>query len=65
EDEIARGMVFAYQREGQLLEGAGAVGVAALLRDPGRFAGSTVAVVASGGNVPVEKVLELATYLDV
>lgn len=61
EDDIARGMVFAHQREGQLLEGAGAVGVAAVLGEPERFAGRTVAIVASGGNVPLRRVLELAT----
>ena len=60
EGAIARGMVFAYQREGQLLEGAGAVGVAAILDAPERFAGQSVGVIASGGNVPLQKVLDLA-----
>lgn len=60
EEAIARGMVFAYRREKQLLEGAGAVGLAALLTEPERFAGQTVGVVASGGNVPLDKVLDLA-----
>lgn len=60
EEAIARGLVFAYDREGQLLEGAGAVGIAALLDAPERFVGQRVAVVASGGNVPLERVLDLA-----
>lgn len=65
EPAIARGMLFAHEHEGQLLEGAGAVGIAALLDDPGRFAGQSVAVVASGGNVPLQRLRELASTADV
>ena len=60
EDAIARGMAFAHREEGQLLEGAGAVGIAALLESPQRFGGQRLAIVASGGNVPLERVLRLA-----
>ena len=51
EDEIAAGMRHAFKEEGAVLEGAGAVGIAALLSGRlGRLEGP-VAVVLSGGNV--------------
>jgi threonine dehydratase len=51
EDEIAAGMVFLAERVKLVSEGAGAVGVAALMRGAlGPVAGTTVAIV-SGGNV--------------
>jgi threonine dehydratase len=52
EDEVAEAMVFLLERAKLVVEGAGAVGVAALLagRVPAPSAG-TVAVVLSGGNV--------------
>ena len=62
EHAIAEGMVFALQREEQLLEGAGAVGIAAILDAPERFAGQRLAVVLSGGNVPLARVQRLAGF---
>ncbi len=52
EEEIARGMRHLLHREGLVVEGAGAVGVAALLADKVQVDGETVAVV-SGRNTPV------------
>lgn len=52
EDEIARGIVYALQTLRQVSEGAGAVGIAALLS--GKIkprTGETVCVVLSGGNI--------------
>jgi threonine dehydratase len=52
EDEIAEAIVFMLERSKLVVEGAGAVGVAALLGGQARPAdGGTTAVVLSGGNV--------------
>lgn len=51
EDAIEGAMRFALQQEHQVLEGAGAVGLAALLSGAVRLPGRRVVVVASGGNV--------------
>ncbi|PHY93248.1 hydroxyectoine utilization dehydratase EutB [Acetobacter pomorum] len=50
EDEIAAGIRHAYRYEQEIVEGAGAVGIAALLADKVRSSG-TVAVVVSGKNI--------------
>ncbi|MEJ2667975.1 MAG: hypothetical protein P8Z81_12910 [Deinococcales bacterium] len=57
EGAIARAMRFAFVHDRQVLEGAGAVGIAAVLE--GRLAGSAgpVAVVCSGGNIGAERFL--------
>lgn len=52
EAQIARAMAFARLEEGQVLEGAGAAGLAAMLQHP--IPGEQVVVVASGGNVDEE-----------
>ena len=52
EDEVAEAMVFLLERAKLVVEGAGAVGVAALLAGRLRLEGAgTIAVVLSGGNV--------------
>lgn len=51
EDAIARAMGFAYRQERQVLEGGGAVGLAAILSGGLDVRGQRVVVVASGGNV--------------
>lgn len=48
---IARSMGLVESLHGRLVEGAGALPVAALLLDPGRWAGRTAVVVVSGGNI--------------
>ncbi|RAI03197.1 hydroxyectoine utilization dehydratase EutB [Acuticoccus sediminis] len=50
EDEIAAGIRHAYFAERQIVEGSGAVGIAALLADKVRLAGPAM-VVLSGGNI--------------
>ncbi len=52
EEEIARAVVFLIERARMVVEGAGALGVAALLSGAARAAGNTVAVL-SGGNIDV------------
>jgi threonine dehydratase len=51
EDAIAHAMGFAFRHERQVLEGGGAVALAALLSGAVEATGQRVAVVASGGNV--------------
>jgi threonine dehydratase len=50
EDEIAAGIRHCYAQEGQIVEGAGAVGVAALLAGKVEATGPVVAIL-SGGNI--------------
>lgn len=47
-------------RQRQVVEGAGAVGVAAIIEDPRRFRGRRVGVVVSGGNLDLELLREAA-----
>lgn len=54
EEDIAAGMIFAMREEGVVLEGAGAVGIAALLQQRSDPLGKTVAIVVSGRNVSLE-----------
>jgi threonine dehydratase len=51
EDDLARATRLMLETTRNLVEPAGAAPVAALLRDPGRFAGRRVAVICSGGNI--------------
>jgi threonine dehydratase len=53
EAEIAAALRHAYAEEGQVIEGAAAVGIAALLRGPRQEWGVTVALL-SGGNIDAE-----------
>ena len=53
EGEIAAGIRHAYWRERQIVEGAGAVGIAALLAGKVRRAGATV-VLLSGRNIDMD-----------
>ena len=63
EDEIAEAMVFLLERAKLVVEGAGAVGVAALLggRLSGAAAGTTVAIL-SGGNVDAGLLAHVARH---
>jgi threonine dehydratase len=60
DSEIAEAMVFALERHHLVLEGSGAVGIAALLSGRLEDAGDNVAVVLSGSNVDVPLLLQLA-----
>ncbi len=59
EEEILRAIGYLLREHHQVAEGAGAVGVAALLREPHRWGGRRVGVVVTGGNLGAE-VLERA-----
>jgi threonine dehydratase len=52
---IARSMGLVESLHGRTIEGAGALPVAALFRDPGPWSGRTVVAVASGGNISPER----------
>ncbi|MCW3979313.1 MAG: threonine/serine dehydratase [Candidatus Bathyarchaeota archaeon] len=54
EDTIIKAIGLMLTEERQVVEGAGAVGVAAIVEDPGRFSGRKVGVVISGGNLDRE-----------
>jgi threonine dehydratase len=60
EDEIAAGMAFALQEHHLVVEGGGAVGIAALLHGRVKEMGDQVAVVLSGGNVDVARLVQIA-----
>ncbi len=51
EDEIEQAILMLLEIEKTVVEGAGAVGLAALLRHPRRFAGRKVGLVLCGGNI--------------
>ena len=52
---MVEGMTLAHRHLGLVLEPSGAAGFAAILADPGRFAGRTVATVLCGGNLTDEQ----------
>ncbi len=60
EEEIARAMAFALEECHLVVEGGGAVGIAALLSEKVRELGKNVAVVLSGSNVDIPILLEVA-----
>ena len=51
EGDIEQAIVMLLEIEKTLVEGAGAAGLAALLKDPARFAGRNVGLVLCGGNI--------------
>ncbi|AMO23303.1 threonine ammonia-lyase [Ramlibacter solisilvae] len=51
EGDIEQAIVMLLEIEKTLVEGAGAAGLAALLKEPGRFRGRTVGLVLGGGNI--------------
>ena len=60
EEEISEAMAFALRAHHLVVEGAGAVGIAALLRQKVKAIGRYVAVVISGGNVDMPLLLDVA-----
>jgi threonine dehydratase len=60
EKEIAEGVIFALERHQLVVEGAGAVGLAALLGGKLKEPGGHLAVVVSGGNIDIPLLLEIA-----
>jgi len=59
EEEIAQAILFAAERQHLLIEGSGALSIAALLRDPQRFAGQTVVLIVSGSKLGMDTLREL------
>lgn len=59
EQEIAQAMTFAFEEHRVVVEGGGAVGVAALLSGKAKPLGRNVAVVISGGNVELPLLLDV------
>jgi threonine dehydratase len=59
DDEIRQAMRFLFERMKLVVEPSGAVGVAALLAGRVEVAGSRVGVIVSGGNVGVERFIEV------
>ncbi|MDT8444210.1 MAG: hydroxyectoine utilization dehydratase EutB [Desulfuromonadales bacterium] len=60
EEEIAAAMFYAFNTHRQVIEGAGAVGIAALLAGKTSLPGKNLAVVVSGGNVDPRLLTEIA-----
>ena len=60
EEEIAAAMAFALREYHLVVEGGGAVGIAALLSDKVRKLGHNVAVVLSGSNVDIPILMKTA-----
>jgi threonine dehydratase len=60
EEEIATAMLFALEQQHLVLEGGGAVGIAALLFEKVKKVGRKNVIVASGGNVSLETLCRLA-----
>ena len=60
EDEIAGAMAFALKKHHLVVEGGGAVGIAALLYEKVERLGRRVAVVVSGGNVELSLLIKVA-----
>ncbi len=60
EDEIAAGMTYVLEKEHLVVEGGGAVGIAALLANKVRNLGKKVVVVISGSNVNLSTLIEIA-----
>lgn len=54
ESEILEAIKYMLHEQHMLVEGAGAVGVASLLRDPSRWKGKKIGVIISGGNLGLE-----------
>jgi threonine dehydratase len=62
EDEIAQAMVLLLERAKLVVEGAGALGVAALMHGHVRAVNQRVAVVLSGGNVDLQRLARIVEH---
>ena len=60
EEEISEGMIFALDKHRLVVEGAGAVGIAALLNNKVSNLGENVAVIISGGYVDIPTLIRIA-----
>jgi threonine dehydratase len=59
EDRIVRAMALIFEHHGKMVEGAGALPLAAMLQAPGLWRGRTVVLVVSGGNVSPGRFAEI------
>jgi len=59
EDEIAGAILMALGKQHLMIEGAGALSIAALVRNPERFAGQTVVLIISGSKLGMDTLREL------
>lgn len=59
EDDIARAIAFLHHEHHQVVEGSGAIGVAALLAGKISIEGKRVGVVISGGNIDKKRLMEV------
>ena len=59
EEEIAAAMVFAFRKHRLVVEGGGAVGIAALLSEKVERFGQNIVVVISGGNVDIPALMKI------
>jgi threonine dehydratase len=59
EEEIAAAMVFAFRKHRLVVEGGGAVGIAALLSEKVERLGQNIVVVISGGNVDIPALMKI------
>jgi threonine dehydratase len=59
EDEIAGAILLALGKQHLMIEGAGALSIAALVRNPERFAGQTVVLIVSGSKLGMDTLREL------
>ncbi len=59
EDEIAGAILLALGKQHLMIEGAGALSIAALVRNPERFAGQTVVLIISGSKLGMDTLREL------
>jgi threonine dehydratase len=64
EDEIAAAMAYALRVHRQVVEGGGAVGLAAVLHDKIAKLGRQVVIVISGGNVSIDRLLEIVAAVE-
>ena len=64
EEDIASALRLVFFEHRLVIEGAAAVAVAALLKEPSRYAGKTVVVVICGGNIDPRRFLEVVGKTD-
>jgi threonine dehydratase len=61
EETIREAMRFMILKHREIVEGAGAVGIAALMEQPKRFKGKKIGVIISGGNLDEREIKELVS----
>ena len=62
EETILRAIRSALVEQHQVIEGAAAVGVAAILKDPERYNDEKICIVISGGNIEIDLLKESMSF---